>query len=83
MTQITNVTLQVVEGQNRFTVFTDYKNSNYTYDGFNVYDTLEEAKEAAIKLVNTWGNGFMSTVSGYTLKTFKECGDKITSFIKQ
>lgn len=78
-TLIIGVTLQIT--QFGFTVFTDYK-LHSTYNGFTPYQTIEEAQEAATKLVNTWDVNFMSTVKGYNVITFGDNGSKVESFVQ-
>lgn len=80
-TLIKEITLQVIEEFNQFTVFTKYERNGNSYDGFTPYKTLEKAMFEAKNMANFWNADFMSTANGYTLKTFELGGAKKVEFI--
>lgn len=75
-TLINKVTVQIIEGSNKVTVFTEQPHRGHSYDGFNVYDTEEEALDAATKLCKTWSVDFQSTTKTFEVKRFFLNGDK-------
>lgn len=79
---ITNVILYANHVANTFTVFSDYKNSNgTTYDGFNVYATLEIAEKAATTQCLTNSVIFKSVVNGFYLLSVDKNGKIKESFV--
>ena len=58
---------RVVLRRSDLTVFTTYEFKGKEYQGYNVYDTLAKAEEAAQKLVDMWDVNFMSITKKYEL----------------
>lgn len=80
-TLITQVTVQVIEGNKKCTVFSTQSHRGYSYDGFNVYDSEVDAIEAARRLCTTNDVHFMSTTKTFEIKRFDLEGNKTTELI--